>query len=96
MSIHKKQPTATLFDDAPEQALLDPGWKGHWVGMPEFVQDDASSWHSMTVHFRNPDDLRAFAALIKQPLGPKPRACWFPAAEIGRIGDKMYVEEPPA
>ena len=92
MAIHKKKPQAALFE-GEDAALLDPSWKQEWQSMPEFIQEDATSWHSLVVHFRNADDLRAFGELLGQKIGFKPKALWFPAAEIGRIGDKRYVDE---
>jgi hypothetical protein len=96
MGIHKKKPRATLLDDTPAEHLLDLPWQQEWDGMPEFSSEDQSSWHSLVVHFRNADDLRAFGVLIGQALGPKPKAIWFPAAEVGRTRGKEYIDAPQA
>ena len=63
-----------------------------WQGMPEFNQKDLSAWKSITVHFKNLDDLDEFAKLIKQPLTEKTRAIWYPKVEILRM-DKVYKNE---
>lgn len=93
MTIHRKKPQKGLFDGTDAESLLDPSWKTEWQGMPEFVQEDHNSWHSVVVHFRNADDLRAFGEAIGQKLGFRPKALWFPAADIGRTADKRYADE---
>lgn len=64
-----------------------------WTGMPEFTQDDQTSWKQLIVHFNTPEDLEAFAKLVGQTLTPKTRSIWFPEAEIGRLVTKRYVNE---
>ena len=64
-----------------------------WAGMPEFTQDDQTSWKQVIVHFNTPEDLEAFAKLIGQTLTPKTRSIWFPEAEIGRLVTKRYVNK---
>lgn len=64
-----------------------------WAGMPEFTQDDQTSWKQVIVHFNTPEDLEAFAKLVGQTLTPKTRSIWFPEAEIGRLVTKRYVNE---
>ena len=65
-----------------------------WSGMPEFTQDDQTSWKQVIVHFNSPEDLAAFSKLIGQNLTPKTRSIWFPEAEIGRLVTKRYVDQP--
>ncbi len=96
MAIHRTKKPPTLFEDTEQASLLDPTWKQEWQGMPEFVQENATSWHSMVIHFRNSEDVRKFGELIGQPLGYRPKAAWYPAAEIGRVADKRYVDEDPS
>jgi hypothetical protein len=64
-----------------------------WAGMPEFTQDDQTSWKQVIVHFNTPEDLEAFAKLVGQTLTPKTRSIWFPEAEIGRLVTKRYVDD---
>lgn len=100
MAIHKPAPDDLPDPDADTETLslfgdsLETAWEAEWKGMPEFVQKDETSWHSLVMHFRNPDDLREFGKLLGQHIGPRPKALWFPAAEIGRYADKRYVDEP--
>lgn len=64
----------------------------HYQGMPEYLNDDLSSWKRLIVHFRNSEDLAAFAELIEQPLTEATRAVWHPAAKIDRYADKVYTD----
>ena len=64
-----------------------------WAGMPEFSQDDQTSWKQVIVHFNTPEDLEAFSKLLGQTLTPKTRSIWYPEAEIGRLVTKRYVNE---
>lgn len=52
-----------------------------WQGMPEFEQEDKSSYQSIHVHFRNAEDVKEFAELIGQRLTDKTRSIWYPQAE---------------
>lgn len=64
-----------------------------WAGMPEFVQEDKTSFRSVIIHFKSQDDVNAFAELIEQKLTDKTKSVWFPAAEIETYADKRYAAE---
>lgn len=64
--------------------------QAEWEGMPEFDQEDKTSWHSIKVHFTDEDDLAEFSRLIGQSLTNKTRSIWHPAAEIETYADKSY------
>lgn len=77
---------------------LDPSqspqtWESEWVGMPEFVQEDLSSHRKIVVHFRNDDDVAAFARLIEQTITPRQKSLWYPAAQPRRYAHLRYVDE---
>jgi len=78
-------------------SLFDPSdfaaWKEHWQGMPEFVQENLSSYRKIVVHFRCQADVDAFAKLINQTITSKQPSLWFPAWEIRRYANKRYVDE---
>lgn len=97
----------SLFEEAVEQESYDPPgddqprlfdepseWERHWVGMPEFIQENLTSSQQIIVHFENYDDVRAFAELVGQRLTPLTKSIWYPAAEIEHLHDKRYVDEP--
>ena len=62
-----------------------------WQGMPEFRHKDLSPYQTVHIHFKSPEDVQAFAALIGQTITDRTRYLWFPAAEIGRFAHKRYV-----
>jgi ParB-like nuclease domain len=62
-----------------------------WRGMPEFVQEDASAFQSIVVHFKDAEAVQTFAQLIGQRLGPTSRFTWFPHQERAHFRDQHYV-----
>jgi len=84
----KESNQISLLDDFG----VEESWKEHWKSMPEFKQEDLTSYKSIIVHFENEGDYKKFSELIGQKLTYKTRSIWFPEAEIGRM-DKMYVDE---
>jgi hypothetical protein len=76
----------------PAEPANDP--REEWQGMPEFEHEDQSPWKTLTVHFKDAAALEEFAALVNQTVTEGVRSIWFPEAEIGRIADKRYVDEP--
>ena len=64
-----------------------------WKDMPEFIQEDLSSFRKIVLHFRNQEDVDAFAKLINQTLTPKQKSTWFPIMEPRRYANKRYVDE---
>ena len=86
------------LSDESLRALLaqDPdAWKpeDEWVGMPAFSQDNLMAWKSIAVHFVDIDALRAFAALIDQPMTDKTKYVWFPQNEVEHVKDLEYGSE---
>jgi hypothetical protein len=81
----------------PEQVDLfqapPPEWQKQWKGMPEFHQEDQSSWRSLIVHFRNHEDRKAFGGVVGQNVTQKTRSIWYPRAEIEHFVGKCYVTE---
>jgi hypothetical protein len=79
------EPASVLdFMDLDESERLsaeqrdDVEWKKHWVGMPEFVQEDNPAYKKLIVSFRNKEDYEEFAKLIGQPLTEKTKTIWHP------------------
>lgn len=69
-------------------------WKAEWVGMPEFVQEPDKPYQTLTVRFRNAEDVQAFAELIGQRITPLTKSLWVPVLVRGVHGRKRYVAEP--
>lgn len=68
-------------------------WQEEWTGMPEFVQEDLTSFRKIVVHFKNQEDVDAFAALIEQTITPKQPSLWYPKQEFRRAAHLRYVDE---
>jgi len=79
--------TLDMFDE------LVPEWQREWVGMPEFHQEDLTSKRKIVVHFRNEEDVKAFAELIGQQITPKQPSLWYPAMPPRRYAHLRYVDE---
>lgn len=67
-----------------------------WVGMPEFVNDDLTSYRKIIVHFRSDEDVAEFARLIGQRISDKTKSIWFPEEERADFRSQAYVEGEPA
>lgn len=68
-------------------------WKQEWKDMPEFVQEDLTSYRKIIVHFKCKEDVDEFAKLIGQKISPKQPSICFPERVIRRYADKRYVNE---
>ena len=68
-------------------------WEREWKDMPEFVQEDHTSFRKIVVHFRSPEDVNAFANLIGQKITPKQPSLWYPAQQFRHYANKRYVDE---
>lgn len=62
-----------------------------WQGMPEFEQEDKTSFRSIRVHFRNQEDVTEFASVINQNITGGMKSIWYPEAILIDMTD-IYVE----
>jgi hypothetical protein len=76
-----------LFDEPTE-------WQKEWKDMPEYIQEDLTSFRKIVIHFKSQEDVNAFAKLIGQKITPKQPSLWYPPHEIRRYANKRYVDEP--
>jgi hypothetical protein len=92
-------PTLNRFFGEDEQSDDDgvdtenAEWKKHWVGMPEFVQNDKKTFKTIYLHFRNQEDYDAFAKLVDQNLTMKTKSIWYPKLERDENSLKRWIEE---
>ncbi len=77
---------ATLFDD------LENDWQKEWKDMPEFFQEDLTSYRKIVIHFRNNEDVKKFAELIGQKITPKQPSLWYPEMLPRRYAHLKYVD----
>ncbi len=69
----------------------DVEWKKHWIGMPEFIQDDNKSFKSLIVNFDTEEDYNEFSKLINQKLTNKTKSIRFPKLEKDDIFSMRWV-----
>lgn len=95
---------ATLFaasNGATTSEHLDPedniteekDWHKHWVGMPEFKQEDNPPYMKIYMSFRNKEDFDNFAELINQNLSEKTKSIWYPKLDRDQNSLKRWIEE---
>lgn len=63
-----------------------------WQGMPSYEHDDMQPVKSVIVHFAHADDVARFARLVEQNVLMTTKSVWYPATEVGRYGDKLFVD----
>lgn len=68
-------------------------WENHWVDMPEFKQEDLTSFRKIVVHFRNQEDIDKFSELIGQKITNRQPSLWFPEMKPRRYAHLRYVKE---
>ena len=52
--------------------------EAHWVGMPEFENNDKKPYKTMMVHFRTKEDFEDFSTRIDQTITSKTKSIWHP------------------
>ena len=71
----------------------DKLWKKHWVGMPEFIQENNPPYKRIIISFRNEDDYNEFAKLVDQNLSDKTKSIWYPKLDREANSLLRWVEE---
>jgi hypothetical protein len=88
---------AWWYDWELEQLKIPPDneeeYAIEWEGMPEFEQEDLTSYQSIRVHFATVEDRNTFAALIDQRLTDNTKSIWYPEAKERHFMDKRYANE---
>lgn len=64
--------------------------KLEWEGMPEFDQEDKTSFRHVVVHFKSDEDAKRFFEKIEQPDTGKTRSIWYPPQEWMETETKRY------
>lgn len=78
------------LDDYLNLFNKDEWWEKYWQGMPEYIQEDLTSFKSIIVHFRNQKDMDEFAELIDQKIKRTTKYIWYPEVKRGVFIGKMY------
>jgi hypothetical protein len=64
-----------------------------WRGMPEFDQEALNVFHSIKVHFETPEDLKAFAELVKQTITENTVFIYYPKQEKANLLAYKVIDE---
>ena len=68
-------------------------YKEEWKDMPEYIQEDLSAFRSIIIHFKNKEDIQAFAKLTNQTITPATKYLWYPKMQIEGMMDKRWKSE---
>lgn len=90
-SLEPRLITSRLLAYAASKEPRQP-FKKMWRGMPEFSQDDLSPKQTLHVHFRNSNDVAAFADLVGQRVTPKTKYIWYPKMQTNDFSRIRYVD----
>lgn len=75
------------FFDIPEN------WREHWKKMPEFHQEDLTSFQAVKVHFRTREDRDDFAKLLGRSFTEKTKSIWYPDIEFADNTKVRFISE---
>ena len=64
--------------------------------MPEFEQNDLTPYRTLNVHFRNEEDISAFAELLGQSITDRTKSMWYPILERNNYQEDEYTDEDAA
>lgn len=84
----------TGFDEleiSSRLALTNSDANDEWQGMPEFNQKDKMAYRTVYVHFKNDEDVQAFAELLDAKITENTKYIWYPKAEVENYADKRFA-----
>ena len=55
--------------------------EAEWEAMPNYSSEDQTAFRDIIVHFKTPEDVKAFAELIDQSITEKTKYVWYPKVE---------------
>jgi len=98
----EEKPTSILTfmgveETDPEKNLSE--WKKHWVGMPEFVQEDKLPAKKLIINFRTDEDFKKFSELYMKhvdtnlDISDKTKSFWYPKREKEQISVLRWIED---
>lgn len=81
-----------LFKELFGEVKADKEWEKEWKDMPEFIQEDLTSYRKIVVHFRNEKDVQEFAKLMNQKIGYKQPSIWYPYMSPRKHNHLIYFQ----
>lgn len=85
--------TASSKDISAESRLEMKEWKKHWIGMPEFTQEEKKAYRTITINFRSENDYSKFSDKINQELSEKTKSIWHPELNVTANRLLRWVED---
>lgn len=73
--------------------------ENHWVGMPEFEQENNPTYKTIYIHFRNKEDFDKFSEMYynqidnEQRIADKTKSLWYPHLDRDANSLKRWIEE---
>lgn len=84
-----KRPTRDINDGLLFE--VDPDWREHWWGMPQFEMGDAKPQYRITINFMALEDVYEFAKKLGLSLGAKSDTAWYPQQKLDEPKEWEYV-----
>jgi len=85
---------AEIADVTLERELGKTNAYDEWEGMPDYDQEHGTTYRTLTVSFRNEEDVQEFAKLMNQKLTEKTRSLWYPEkTEVYEDGAIEWVSD---
>lgn len=81
-------------DNQPMLFDLEPDWRDHWWGMPDFSMEDAQPNYKVTINFLTEEDLLEFSRVTGIPLTARSDSGWYPNQERIKGGIYRYEGDP--
>lgn len=82
-----------LSEDEKDMIDDEHDWEEHWVGMPEFEQEDNPAYKVLIIRFRNKEHYEEFSRNNKLDLTEKTKSAWYPKLDIDDNALKRWIEE---
>ena len=64
-----------------------------WQGMPEFISKEMMPFHTVNVHFENPDAIKDFSNLTGQNVTQETKAMWHPKKNLLKVAHLRYKSD---
>lgn len=92
-------PFAELMPELAQIEQQDEKWKKHWIGMPEYKQEENPTYKTVYFHFRNKEDFEEFCSKYNelmdndQKITEKTKSLWYP--HLDRTANQLlrWIEE---
>jgi len=87
------QTLSDFFDGEEEEEFIQEDWKKHWIGMPDFKQENNPPFKRIQMSFRTSEDYDEYAKLIDQNLTMKTKSIWYPKLDRDENTLKRWLED---